>query len=457
MNAQSFLDGCVCLHPGDCLDALAALPPDSIDACVTDPPYGLGEAPDALAMLQAWMAGEPYEVAGKGFMGKAWDAFVPQPAHWKAVYRVLKPGSHVLAFFGTRTYDLGVLAMRLAGFEIRDGLQWMFGSGFPKGMNISKAIDKHFGATREAVGPDPYEARRNKTSNKFQDIYGAIDAQPSCPVTAAATPQAAEWEGWNTALKPAFEPIVLARKPLSESTVAANVLRWGTGALNTNGCRIAYEEGGTIASNPALRVRTGHALKGRAGGFNAGALEDRSDGVSQAGRWPANVIHDGSTEAVAAFPETGDSPPIGSMGGGSNKHSIYGDFAGQRHENGYGDSGSAARFFYSAKADAFDRMTSDHPTVKPVDLMQYLTRLVTPPGGTLLDPFAGTGTTGEAAWREGFKAILIERDPVYQEHIAKRMSLANVSDRERRTAVKAAKLAKGKIKPADLPLFGEVS
>jgi len=157
------------------------------------------------------------------------------------------------------------------------------------------------------------------------------------------------------------------------------------------------------------------------------------------GRWPINVIHDGSEEVLGAFPDVGKSPPVGSMGGGSNSHSIYGDFAGVRHENGYGDSGSAARFFYTAKADSDDRIGSKHPTVKPVDLMRYLCRLVTPPGGTVLDPFAGTGTTGEAAWLEGFQAVLIEREAEYMADIERRMALCLAGPVEKAHAIVKAK------------------
>lgn len=444
---HSFLDGKVIMHPGDCLDALAVIPADSLDSCVTDPPYGLGEPPDPLVMLQAWLAGDVYEVASKsaGFMGKEWDSFVPQPAHWKAILRVLKPGAHVLSFFGTRTYDLGVLAMRLAGFEIRDSLQWLYGSGFPKGVNVGKAIDEHFGVEREVIGLRTYGDGQtyqggDESGRTGGGIMGEAAKRAPSMATVPATPEAAQWEGWNTALKPACEPLVLARKPLSEKTVHQNVLRWGTGALNIDGCRVATCDNLSIGAGKIN-------LAGGRGGVTGG--EQHSEG-----RWPANVVHDGSADVVDRFPQA-DGGRFPAHGGSTTN--VYGKRAGvnqpARNMEWRGEGGSAARFFYNAKADAFDRMTSDHPTIKPVDLMQYLSRMVTPAGGTLIDPFAGTGTTGEAAWREGLHAILIERDPVYQEHIIKRMAMAFTSDRERRVTVNLAKVAKGKKKQAVLPLF----
>ncbi len=235
-----------------------------------------------------------------------------------------------------------------------------------------------------------------------------------------------KYKGFNIALKPAHEPICLARKPLSERTVAANVLRWGTGALNIDGCRV-HGGDATGGDYTVKRLKPGATLEKTGGNWRP------DDGIEyhgsmKPGRWPANVCHDGSAEVVAGFPDTGASPPVGSMGGGSNNHSIYGNFAGQRNANGHGDSGSAARYFYTAKADASDRLQSKHPTVKPVDLIRWLVRMVTPPGGTVLDCFAGSGTTGMAAMAEGFNAVLIEREAEYAEDIRRRVAHVEGTD-----------------------------
>jgi hypothetical protein len=256
-------------------------------------------------------------------------------------------------------------------------------------------------------------------------------------ITAPATPQAAEWEGWGTALKPAFEPIVLARKSLSEKTVAANMLKWGTGALNIDGCRIGAE-GGTVYGGK----REG-ANDSTVNAYGNGLNAKTAISVEGLGRWPANVVHDGSDEVVGMFPNTASGKP-GIMRKGVNDGACYG--AESRPPGtpmtGFGDSGSAARFFYSAKADSDDRLGSKHPTVKPVDLMQWLVRLITPPKGTVLDPFAGTGSTAEAAFYEGASCILIERETGYQADIRRRMALVWAGPDERiRETVKAKNLA----------------
>ena len=308
MEPAFFLDGRVALYAEDCMAALDRLPDNSADAVVCDPPYGLG------------------------FMGKWWDAaegVAFRPGLWTQVLRVLKPGGHLVAFSGTRTYHRLAVAIEDAGFEIRDQLAWVYGKGFPK-----------------AVG-----------------------------------------------LKPAWEPIALARRPLSESTVAANVARWGTGALNLEGCRIATTDnlnGGAYSG--ARRRRDEHSSTDATDGavhlsrFNRGIGEYKQP----AGRWPANIVHDGSDEVIAQFPCRDDG-------------------------------GSAARFFYCAKAGREDRIGSKHPTVKPVSLMRWLVRLVAPRGGVVLDPFAGTGTTGAAAFIEGSRAVLIEREAEYCADIARRL------------------------------------
>jgi len=460
---------------GDCLDVLRTVPDASIDAVVTDPPYGLSKEPDALEVLRHWLAGDDYQHKGSGFMGKSWDSFVPGPSIWREVLRVLKPGGHACVFAGSRTVDLMGLALRIAGFEIRDQLQWLYGTGFPKSLDVSKAIDKqgsaiehleavqaHIIAWRDARGltnKDLNEAIGSSTSGsgmaahwtrregtqrqipsktqweKLRDVlrwepcgldqmYAAIkdgadrptvgqyraacdpfgqnpDAAPG-PSTAPATDDAKRWGGWGTALKPAHEPIILARKPLS-GTVAGTVLEHGTGALNIDGCRI-----------------------GTAGG-----------------RWPANVILDLAAGQLLDQ-QSGERPgQQGRVSGGEPSQASTGVVTGERgrvaSKAPRGDTGGASRFFYTAKASRSEReaglehmrkasageltggrkegsdglknpragagRTSSgranvHPTVKPINLMRWLVRLVAPPGGVVLDPFAGSGSTGCAAVQE---------------------------------------------------------
>lgn len=327
---------------GDCLQELKRLEPCSVDAIVTDPPYELG------------------------FMNKKWDqariAFDPDT--WRPVLRVLKPGGHLVAFGAPRNYHRLACAIEGAGFEIRDSLMWVFGSGFPKSKNLD-----------------------------------------------------GEWDGWGTALKPAHEPIILARKPLSESTVAANVLRWGTGALNIDATRIP---GGKDYADKCASVI---GLKSNRNGNVYGEYgRERGDSFSPSGRWPANICHDGSDEVLALFPYTksGSIAPHHKRTTSKTKNA-YGKRA-ALPEQTFGDEGSAARFFYQAKANATDRADSKHPTVKPVALMRWLVRLVTPPGGIVLDPFAGTGTTGQAAVEEAFHVILIEQESEYIADIKRRLA-----------------------------------
>jgi site-specific DNA-methyltransferase (adenine-specific) len=359
------------IYTGDCLDVLRTLPADSVDAIVTDPPYGLS------------------------FMGKKWDYDVPAVEVWAECLRVLKPGGHLLAFAGTRTQHRMAVRIEDAGFEIRDMIAWVYGSGFPKSLDVSKAIDKAAGAEREVVGQ--YTVSRDMSGGSWADLHGIPNTAKQHDITAPATEAARQWAGWGTALKPALEPITVARKPLI-GTVAENVLAHGTGALNVDGCRV---EGGLIAS--AGGTRRSNGIMGASeplGGWEP----------THFGRWPANLIHDGSEEVVGLFPQTG-------VSNGRRVAKPLNGFAMKAQpdvDTGYGDSGSAARFFYCAKASKRDRGEgNNHPTVKPTDLMRYLCRLVTPPGGTVLDPFMGSGSTGKAAMLEGFDFIGIERDPEY--------------------------------------------
>lgn len=381
----------VTLWPGDCRNVLDLIPDNSIDAIVTDPPYSLvsiqkrfGKEGSAPAQ-----AGTVYARASAGFMGQRWDtgetAF--DPSFRAEVLRVAKPGAHLVAFGGTRTYHHLASAIEAAGFDIRDQIGWAFGSGFPKSHNLEGA-----------------------------------------------------WEGWGTALKPAWEPIVLARKPLT-GTVAENVQQWRTGAINIDGCRVE------ASARPARsNDKSASGLTGTGDAVTYGSYKVRGSvavGETDLGRWPANLIHDGSPEVLECFPrEAGAVAPVR---GTEPSECHTGVYSGPRNRVAHvhrGDSGSAARFFYCPKAskrdrdeglEAFQPTTTDgrqvsidnpylrgettrrnnHPTVKPTELMRYLCRLVTPPGGIVLDPFMGSGSTGKAAVLEGFRFVGIEREAEY--------------------------------------------
>lgn len=466
----------------ECLIGMRMMLADnSIDAVVTDPPYGLSKQPDMNEVLRHWLNGDDYVHTGGGFMGKTWDSFVPGPSIWKEVFRVLKPGGHLLAFFGTRTYDLGTLAIRLAGFEIRDQIDWVYGSGFPKSLDVSKAIDKCNGeinrlskftewmrstglkakqineitstqmgshyltsgsqpaiptpelwslikpfcnnipdwvndlvdriaAEREVIGSDT-KARSTNSNSALPTCGEGETIYQSWDITAPATDEAKQWEGWGTALKPAHEPICVARKPLA-GTVAENVLQFGTGGMNIDGCRT--ELNGDFKSSANGRP----SITGLSDNYDPSTANQ----PDTKGRWPTNFIHDGSDEVVNLLP------------------------------------GGSERFFYCAKASKSDRdegvmlamvtaaeMTdrepdtdglnspragagrtsgarNNHPTVKPTALMQWLVRLVTPPGGKVLDPFTGSGSTGKACAIEGFDFIGFEMDPHYCEIAKQRIN-----------------------------------
>ena len=413
------------IYHGDNRQILPTLAENSVDAIVTDPPYELG------------------------FMGKSWDAsgVAFDPATWREALRVLKPGGHLIAFSGSRTYHRMAVAIEDAGFEIRDQIMWIYGSGFPKSHNISKQLDKQEGIWRGKAG-EPLEGDIKRS---FGQHYERTPMEP--PVTN----EAKQWEGWGTALKPAHEPMVLARKPLI-GTVAANVLTYGTGGLNIDGARVGRAEGDDSVAGS--RTATFGTQETESGGDGSGGWEQNTGG-----RWPANVIHDGSDEVVALFPDK--------AGGGhwsKTKVTGYGEFGGGKSEYfGQGEKdgfGSAARFFYCAKASKRDRnegldgfeaknngkmmrnanntseepsvgferfatepSANHHPTVKPTDLMRYLCRLITPPNGTVLDPFMGSGSTGKAAMYEGFKFIGVEMTDEYLPIAKARIEFA-VSDNE---------------------------
>ena len=371
------------LMNADCLHALAVVPDNSVDAVVTDPPYGLS------------------------FMGKKWDYDVPGVEIWTECLRVLKPGGHLLAFAGTRTQHRMAVRIEDAGFEIRDMIAWVYGSGFPKSLDVSKAIDKAAGAEREVIGDNPNGRTTARTSEAWARPWNGDDDAGAMKITAPATDAARQWQGWGTALKPALEPITVARKPLV-GTVVANVLEHGTGALNIDGCRIGDFQN-TTPSGADRRNAKLAAMGYRPGTYQMGKKEPSG----APGRWPANLVHDGSGEVLAGFPETksGGYPP---EGGQRSQVSTYGKPTARGEQKFTSSEGSAARFFYCAKASKKDRGDGNtHPTVKPTDLMAYLCRLVTPPGGVVLDPFMGSGSTGKAAHAEGFNFIGIERDPEY--------------------------------------------
>jgi DNA modification methylase len=507
----------VTLHHGDSLAVLKTMPDCSIDAVVCDPPYGLSKEPNAREVLTHWLAGDDYKHPVSGFMGKSWDSFVPGPAVWAECLRVLKPGGHLVAFAGTRTVDLMGISLRLAGFEIRDELAWLYGSGFPKSLDVSKALDKMAGAEREVVG----KRVRLGDNTSYPEARGGAAVYGEYPehgnITAPATDAAREWSGWGTALKPAHEPILLCRKPLSERNVALNVLKHSTGAINVDGCRVG--SGGETITTHSQSKAAATSADGLYGDF--AGMETHQTAGQALGRWPANLLlsHAGAcvrvgerkvkgsmgvrgsddgnamygggkglqrkdvgqvvgyadpdgTETVAAY-DCSPGCPVAALDGQSGvsksadrprhtkaRQNISKGAEGDRVSHGHADQGGASRFFpaldfdpeydapfkYVAKAPKRERnaglegfeerlgpecgvrttepgkeggygapRANHHPTVKPIALMRWLCRLITPPGGVVLDPFMGSGTTGCAAVIEGFRFIGIEREAEYVE------------------------------------------
>jgi site-specific DNA-methyltransferase (adenine-specific) len=367
---------------GDCRQLLRTVEPESIDSCPTDPPYGLS------------------------FMGRGWDnpdnvAFRPET--WRLVLRALKPGAHLLAFGGTRTFHRLTCAIEDAGFEVRDVLCWLYGQGMPKSHDVSKAIDKAAGAEREVVGPGRRHNSRPFGEGEGDPAYGTY-AGGVPPLTAPAIPEAKQWDGWGTALSPSWEPIVLARKPLS-GTVAANVLEHGTGGLNIDGCRL---DPGAVVPGGGRSTRTDRVF-----GLSDGA--PFAAPPHNAGRWPPNVALD--EEAAAAVDRQSG---ISTSSDRPRHNAAFKSVAkGAEYANttrGHSDTGGASRFFYCPKASTAERNAglgdeqNPHPTVKPLALMRWLCRLVTPPGGLVLDPFCGSGSTGVAAVLEGFRFLGLEQD-----------------------------------------------
>lgn len=373
------------LYNGDCTDILRRCPADYFDSIVCDPPYGLA------------------------FMGKRWDYDVPSVDIWKECLRVLKPGGHLLAFGGTRTYHRLVVAIEDAGFEIRDQIQWIYGQGFPKSQDISKAIDKAAGAEREVLGV------AGKSGSKRNAMAGDF-AGGEYMATAPATPDAQKWSGWGTALKPANEPICLARKPLSESTIAKNVLKHGTGGLNIDGSRIESDGDHKRPFQPTNNERevfgkqTGFMPTNAEGRFpsnvifdeDAAKVLDGQTGILRSGARKAGQKSGFQSEYVGGKATTFNNACEASEGGASRFFKVVEQDI------------EACRFLYQAKASKSDRGEGNtHPTVKPIKLMEYLIKLVTPEGGVVLDPFMGSGTTGVAAVRNGFQFRGIELDEKY--------------------------------------------
>ena len=414
------------IYQGDCIDILPTLDAESVDSIVTDPPYGLS------------------------FMGKDWDHGVPGVPFWEAALRVAKPGAFMLAFGGTRTFHRLAVAIEDAGWEIRDTVMWVYGSGFPKSHNVGLRIDKLHGA--------PDRGHRIATANRYHPDGTLEPNGELLPAYEAKTEQGKKWQGWGTALKPAWEPVIVARKPIV-GTVANNVLKYGTGAINIDGCRVNVDLENEPNSGDSYYLKRGkeYPNQGKSSSKIMGTKTERVGITIARGRFPANLIHDGSQEVLDLFPS-----PHGAghkRGGGLSKDGGS-MFCGNHEGNGtrLGDSGSAARFFYCAKASKQDRdegceeivaktwkdqgfrdnetthlspragagrtslLRNNHPTVKPTSLMRYLCRLVTPPGGTILDPFMGSGSTGKAATLEGFQFIGIEIESDYTEIAGRRIS-----------------------------------
>ena len=401
------------LH-GDALERLKELEDNSVDSVVTDPPYGLSKEPDIAEVLTKWLSGEEYDHGHGGFMGKSWDSFVPHPDIWREVYRVLKPGGHALVFAGTRTQDLMTISLRLAGFEVRDVIQHIFFSGFPKSHDVSKAFDRRAGAEREVVGRR-WEANRKpnvKKAGRYGE-YGADDGLMSAP----ATDLAKQWNGWGTALKPAHEPIIVVRKTLHDGkrklTVADCVEKYGTGAINIDACRI----GETGARNNGSKPREdGYAKNDIYGKYRPMKRVDYGKG-----RFPANCITLDSDQFYSKYFNV-TPQELSKKASKKDRNSDWqGEEIALEEKRAGGMQATVDGSMLTGSGN--ERKTvyrNTHPTVKPTDLMAWLVRLVTPEGGTVLDPFAGSGSTRVAAKRDGFVCIGIEREPEYVEIIEAR-------------------------------------
>ena len=386
------------IHNMNCIDGMRKLEDNSVDSIVTDPPYELG------------------------FMGKSWDAtgIAYSIVMWKECFRILKPGGFLLSFGGTRTYHRMVCAIEDAGFEIRDQIQWIYGSGFPKSMDISKAIDKKYKAKREIVGV----STRHGGGKPFADGASGFNTDKGY-ITIPTTDQAQQWDGWGTALKPAHEPIVVVRKPLSEKTVADNVLKWGTGGINIDDCRVEYNI--NESAKDLARSSQGFTSKSEIYHNDEDKYKISSNSGNEQGRFPANVIFDeeagkildeqsGNSKSVKGKPRKAE---IKNQTRLNNSQEVQVNCE-------YNDSGGASRFFYCAKASKKERGEgNNHPTVKPIALIKYLITLVTPPQGISCDPFEGSGTHAKACKELGFDYIGFEKEKDYCEIAENRFEIMN--------------------------------
>src|SRR5690625_3162778 len=427
---------------GDCLDVLKTMEDNSVDSVVTDPPYGLSKEPDINEVLTKWLAGEEYDHGHGGFMGKSWDSFVPHPDIWKEVHRVLKPGGHALVFAGTRTQDLMTISLRLAGFEVRDVIEWLYFSGFAKSHDVSKGFDRRAGAEREVVGE--YKVGGNALTPTRLKGGTYVTGAPNSPsgylqVTAPATELARKWDGWGTALKPAHEPIIVVRKPLIDAdtgrklTVADCVEKYGTGAINIDASRIATF-GEDAEKHKAEWNRTQSAKQSDTATFLS-PKEKEADlrAFAKDGRFPANCITLDSDEFYSKYFDVSSVANITpqELSKKASKKDRNSDWQGEEialeeAPTGHGN---------LQNSNGFERFNTvnrnNHPTVKPIDLMAWLVRLVTPADGTVLDPFAGSGSTLVAAKREGFGFIGVELTEEYIPIIEARTGIeAETSERQ---------------------------
>lgn len=428
----------------DCLKAMKGMEDNTVDAIVTDPPYGLsfmGAKWDSFNGRNGRQTTKERRDEGRRYAKENKGAPRYGNSHGKKVtrdemvafqqsmtpifeeaLRVSKSGTHLLCFGGTRTFHRLACSLEDAGWEIRDTIMWVYGSGFPKSMDVGKAIDKALGAERKVVG-----TKRNPLSKSWREREGRTDyAESMQNITLPATDQAKEWDGWGTCLKPAWEPIIVARKPL-DGTVAHNVMTHGTGAINIDGCRVPTSDklGGGMRAGGADGVWDRPFMHDEQA--QAEFVERKMANVEKSetlGRFPANLVHDGSQEVRECFPDAKGQQGDVHAGKPRRTGVCYGDYPPRNaHAKRKESDTSAARFFYCAKASKSDRGEgNDHPTVKPNALMRWLVRLVCPQGGIVLDPFMGSGSTGVACVQEGMKFIGIDMDEHYCEIAEKRIN-----------------------------------
>jgi len=416
----------------DCKEGMKLLPDNSISSIVTDPPYGLSKEPNIVEVLTNWLNNEEYIHNSKGFMNVAWDSFVPNPSIWKEAYRVLKPGGYLLCFAGTRTYDLICISLRLAGFEIRDQIDWIFSQGFPKSMDISKQIDKKFGAEREIIRQKTYEL--SDGGGYSGNLNTTKPRSESCEISIPSSDEAKEWSGYGTNLKPAHEPIIVARKSIGEKTIVDNVLKWNTGGINIDDCRVEGEK-------PKVKNIPFNSWR---------ELENRLDRQEpnqtyneNQGRFPANIILDQEAGKIldlqSGIRPSGKANGNAEVGIATNGQGVPPLRRGKlisRNDTGggsrffkqcnYDDNDYEANFMYCAKASKKERGEgNNHPCVKPLSLIKYLVTLVTPPNGICLDPFEGSGTYAVSCEELGFDHIGFEMNKDYCDIAEKRLSNKN--------------------------------